>query len=157
MQCKEPNRYGNLPLIIVISSIFLLLVGIISVAAPLRVIYADDSSDQSQTDQSSPSSSDRSQSDQSSSQTDDSSDRSQSDQSSPSSSDQTDHSSSLQKCPPGEYPKHGFCLTADQKKKDDEQNNCIGSSVGDAAKGAIAGGPFGAVPGMSGFVKCFQK
>jgi hypothetical protein len=89
--------------------------------------------------------------------TDDSSDRSQSDQSSPSSSDQTDHSSSLQKCPPGEYPKHGFCLTADQKKKDDEQNNCIGSSVGDAAKGAIAGGPFGAVPGMSGFVKCFQK
>jgi hypothetical protein len=128
MQCKEPCRRGNFHLIIVISSIILLLVGIISVAAPLRVIYADDSSDQSQTDQSSPSS-----------------------------SDQTDHSSSLQKCPPGEYPKHGFCLTADQKKKDDEQNNCIGSSVGDAAKGAIAGGPFGAVPGMSGFVKCFQK
>jgi hypothetical protein len=141
MQCKEPNRYGNLPLIIVISSIFLLLVGIISVAAPLRVIYADDSSDQSQTDQSSPSSSDRS----------------QSDQSSPSSSDQTDHSSSLQKCPPGEYPKHGFCLTADQKKKDDEQNNCIGSGLGDAAKGDIVGGPLGAAPGMSGFIKCFQK
>jgi hypothetical protein len=97
-------------------------------AVPLHVIYADDSSD-----------------------------RSQSDQSSPSSSDQTDHSSSLQKCPLGEYPKHDFCLTAKQKKKDDEQNNCIGSSVSEAAKGAIAGGPFGTVPGMSGFIKCFQK
>ena len=81
-------------------------------AAPLHVIYADDSSDESQ-----------------------------SDQSSPSSSDQTDHSSSLQKCPLAEYTKHGFCLTAKQKKKDDEQNNCIGSNVGEASR-RIAGGPF---------------
>jgi hypothetical protein len=156
MQYKEPNRHGNFPLITVISSIILLLVGIISMTTPMRVIYADDSSDESQSDQSSPSSS-SDQSDRSSSQTGDSSDRSQTDQSSPSSSDQTDHSSSLQKCPPGEYPKHGFCLTANQKKKDDEQNNCIGSGLGEAARGAIAGGPLGAAPGMSGFIKCFQK
>jgi hypothetical protein len=48
---------------------------------PMRVIYADDSSDESQSDQSSPSSSDESQPDRPSSQTGDSSDRSQTDQS----------------------------------------------------------------------------
>ena len=82
-------------------------------AVPLHVIYADDSSDESQ-----------------------------SDQSSPSSSDQTDHSSSLQKCPLAEYTKHGFCLTAKQKKKDDEQNNCIGSNVGEVCQGALLVVPF---------------
>jgi len=68
----KPNIYTNSLVIMVISSTTLLLIGIISLATPMRVVYADDSSDESQTDQSSPSSSDNSQSDQSSSQRDNS-------------------------------------------------------------------------------------
>ena len=71
--------YTNRLLIMTISSTILLLIGIISMAVPMRLAYADDSSDESQTDQSSPSSSDNSQTDQSSSQADDSSDQSQRD------------------------------------------------------------------------------
>jgi len=68
----KQNIYTNSVLIMIISSTTLLLIGIISLATPMRVVYADDSSDESQTDQSSPSSSDNSQSDQSSSQRDNS-------------------------------------------------------------------------------------
>jgi len=52
----KPNIYTNSLVIMVISSTTLLLIGIISLATPMRVVYADDSSDESQTDQSSPSS-----------------------------------------------------------------------------------------------------
>jgi hypothetical protein len=56
MQRKEPNEHANVSLIIIISSITLMLIGIISMIAPFRIVYADDdSSDQSQADQSSPS------------------------------------------------------------------------------------------------------
>jgi hypothetical protein len=125
MQSKTPNIYHNRLLTMVFSSTTLLLIGIISVAAPMRAVYADDSSDESQTDQSSQSSSDDSQTDQSSSQTDDSSNRSQTDKSS-SDESQSDHSSSSQQCPPGQFPKHNFCITGEQKRKSEELNDNTG-------------------------------
>jgi cytoskeletal protein RodZ len=150
---QKSNDYVNVPLPIVLPSIILILIGIVSMVSPLRVVYADDSSDQSQTDQSSSSS------DESSSQKDDSSsDQSQTDQSLPSSSDksQIDHSSSSQQCPPGQFVRHNFCITEEQKKKSEEFSNCLGGSALSAAKGAVTGDPSGTASGVGGLLGCFR-